>query len=107
MNLSFWTKSDWIKKRAETEVGKKKKKKGMLFLSRMVHFWWDLHKSQSPTEKSGQEKNEIKNNRIHKSKGINKETTEDCKAISESLKRKWFKAILKSKKTKVTSQIHP
>lgn len=26
----------------------------------MVHFWWDLHKSQSPTEKSGQEKNEIK-----------------------------------------------
>lgn len=36
MNLSFWTKSDWIKKRAETEVGKKKKK--VLFLSRMVHF---------------------------------------------------------------------
>lgn len=30
MNLSFWTKSDWIKKRAETEVGKKKKKSVIL-----------------------------------------------------------------------------
>lgn len=30
MNLSFWTKSYWIKKRAETEVGKKKKKKSVI-----------------------------------------------------------------------------
>lgn len=51
----------------------------------MVYFWWDLHKSQSPAEKSGQEKKQVRwklLNRIPKSKGIKDRTTKDFRAIS-------------------------
>ena len=44
----------------QQQKGKKKERKRVSFLSKMVYFWRDLHKSQSRTEKSRQEKNEIK-----------------------------------------------